>query len=172
MCITRSNHRKKKKMHLIGSCTEFLPYPRDHHFTGLQASKRENLCSSVLQILQEGSGLCTHKVLTSLLITVLTPGRIYIQIVLPTATSLGKSEKPTSVNMKCTVMVQGKYIMSCWLSNLYTDLILALNFRLSNPIVWWTFLPECPPNLAGLKSNSSSLLPHISMTGNLPVYRA
>ena len=53
----------------------------------------------------EESALCTHNVSTSLLIIVLTSGKISAQIAFP----LGKSEKPTAANMKFTVMFNGKY---------------------------------------------------------------
>lgn len=75
MCIS-SNHGRK--MDLIGkSLCRIPPFSQaDSRQLGLiasqalQGSMGENLLSSVLKILREGSGLCTHKVPVSLLMDV------------------------------------------------------------------------------------------------------
>ena len=62
----------------------------------------------MLKILQEESALCIHNASTSLLIIVLTSGKISSQTAFP----LGKSGKPATGNVKSTRIFNGKYTAS------------------------------------------------------------
>lgn len=63
MCVTRSNHNRK--MDLTDPFTKFLPSPRpilggwSDHLKTREPPGAQDICPSVLQILQKGSGLHT-----------------------------------------------------------------------------------------------------------------